>query len=161
MDHTKLMKLVPTNYDLKSNKSREYLKKVVNVVFKIALIKGYNSSMNILYNGSYISETNVVDYVFEIFEMDKLVDDRFILLLLKAEILPEMFLNTKAKNQLNDLIVSHKQQEAFKPEINKKIVSKLSPKTNSIKTSDKKMFAPKDKVLKIKNFNWEEASDSE
>ena len=103
MESTKLMKLVPLNDNSKNIQSGEMLKKILLVVLKIASVKGYNSDLNILYNNNYIQGSNVVDYIYEIFEMDKSVDERFINLLFISKITPDMFLNVNARNQLKEL----------------------------------------------------------
>ena len=103
MESTKLMKLVPLNDNSKNIQSGEMLKKILLVVLKIASVKGYNSDLNILYNNNYIQGSNGVDYIYEIFEMDKSVDERFINLLFISKITPDMFLNVNARNQLKEL----------------------------------------------------------
>ncbi len=161
------MKLVPINYDSHSNKTRELLKKILLVVLKLAAIKGYNNEMNIFFNNSYISETNVIDYVYEVFEGDKNVDDRFIALLYRAGIVPEMIFNVNAKEQLEEYTLSSKQKINISTDIKKtvekrkKIDEKIKPNLKTIKTTNVKLFAPKTKTLKLKIINWEEASDSE
>ena len=162
------------NFEAVENTSAMLIK-ILPVVLKIASIKGFNEKLNILVNDTYVANSNIADYICDIFLLDKKVDERFISLLSRAHVSLDMIQNNTAREQLKEWNMSSMEKESS---TNKTVIKEnrlLRPIINPIKTSNSKLFAPnkalnthKSKLTNVitvpKTFNqikWEEASNSE
>jgi len=160
MENTKLMKLVPLSFDSNNRlNTSDLISKLLQIVLKIAHIKGYNKNFNIQFNETFVPESNIANNISELFLTDKKMDDSFINLLNRAEIKPEMIQNKTAREQLKDWNLSS--QQNITPRVisrEKKIKRKLKP----IKRNNQMLFAP-NKILNksMPKVKWEEASDSD
>jgi hypothetical protein len=154
MDKTKLMKLVPLNYEnLIPKIDKNKIKKIIVICLKLSKLIGFKSE---IVDGSSDSITELSDYIFNLFDGEMETDEKFIEMLVNANVTSPMIDNIKVKSQIETRISTlNRKCSDLKEIVNKRKLPQKSRK-NSIK-----IFAPRKNILKFKNSNWVEASDSE